>query len=119
MPLDIAIRRLIITRSDLQRLRAYLSRRGGDEARTQQMQALFSARGRSRDTTGYGAGLRFRAKPGAGGDDAPESPPAPAPPPEPRPRSSREPSFEINDIEVVNLGDRLLRSRKRRADDEE
>ena len=39
------------------RLRAFLSGRGSDQTRSQQMQALFSARGRSRQTTGYGDGI--------------------------------------------------------------
>ena len=110
LPIDIAIRRLIITRSDLLRLRAYLAGRGGEDSRSQQMQALFSARGRGRAATGYGDRPQFR--PRSPRDDGP----APAVPPEPAsPRvSTREPEFPAPAEEVVNLGATLLRSRKRR-----
>ena len=113
LPLDIAVRRLIITRSDLQRLRAYLGGGGLDESRSQRMQALFQARGRSRTTTRYGAGVvprRLRPR-----DDEP--PPSPPPPPVSRPSSRREPEFLEPPPEVRNLGADLLRGRKRRRDD--
>ncbi len=114
LPLDIAIRRLIITRSDLIRLRAFLSGRGSDQTRSQQMQALFSARGRSRQTTGYGDGISFRPRPRPRPDPQPVGPP-------PLPKSTRgrdalEPEFQLQDKVVVNLGDQLLRKRNRRSD---
>ena len=114
LPLDIAIRRLIITRSDLLRLRAFLSGRGSDQTRSQQMQALFSARGRSRQTTGYGDGISFRPRPRPRPDPQPVGPP-------PLPKSTRgrdalEPEFQLQDKVVVNLGDQLLRKRNRRSD---
>ena len=112
LPLDIAVRRLIITRSDVQRLRAYIAGSGRGEARSQRMQALFQARGRSRRITRYGDGIvprRLRPR-----DDEP--PPAP-PPPVSRPSSSREPEFMERPPEVRNLGADLLRGRKRRRED--
>ncbi len=110
LPLDIALRRLIITRGDLQRLRAFITGRGSGQARSQQMQALFSARSRSRETTRYG-------------DDAPRSPlptggdsPLPVMRPSDSPRTStREPQFmEPPPEEPPNLGARLLERKQRR-----
>ncbi len=120
LPFDIAVRRLIITRSDLQRLRAYLSGRSLDDARSQRMQALFSARGRSRATTRYGDGIVPRP-PRPRGDDRPQapSPSAMAQPKSTSGRDALEPEFRLHDVEVVNLGDQLLKRRKRRPDAEE
>ncbi len=112
LPLDIAIRRLIITRSDLQRLRATLAGTGPDAARSQGMQALFSARGRSRRETRYGDGMR--PLPPAP-RDAPPPVPAPAPRTVIRPASTREPEFMEEPPEARNLGGDLLRSRRRRT----
>ena len=86
LPLDIAVRRLIITRTDMQRGLALLRRgrgRGGD--RTERMQSLFDARSRSRDATGYGESVRLdpepgdapMSAPGAGGRQIDEAPAAP------------------------------------------
>ena len=116
LPLDIAIRRLIITRGDLQRLRAWLTGRGGDQNRSQRMQALFSARGRSRTETRYGDGAQPLPRP-----------PSAEPPvitPEPRtvirPKSTREPEFMEPPPEARNLGGDLLKTRqRRRVDDDE
>ena len=115
LPLDIAVRRLIITRSDLLRLRAWLMGAGADEARSQRMQALFQARGRSRTTTRYGDGSvprRLRPR-----DDPP--PPTPSSPPPVRPSARREPEFMEPPPDVRNLGGDLLASRRRRRDDDE
>lgn len=114
LPLDIAVRRLIITRSDLQRLRAFLGGGARDESRSLRMQALFSARGRSRTTTRYGDGISPRPKPP--GDDMPPVMPAP---PVTRPASTREPEFMEPPPEVRNLGADLLRSRGRRRSEDE
>ena len=114
LPLDIAIRRLIITRSDLIRLREFVSGRGSDQTRSQQMQALFSARGRSRQTTGYGDGISFRPRPRPRPDPQPVGPPPP--PKSTRGRDALEPEFQLQDKVVVNLGDQLLRKRNRRSD---
>ena len=121
LPLDIAVRRLIITRSDLIRLRAFLRGRGGDQTRSQQMQALFSARGRSRQTTGYGDGIVPRPPPRPRPDPQPFVPPPMARPPKiTKGRDALEPEFKLHDEEVVNLGDQLLKRRRRRrgTDDE-
>ncbi|MDE2750023.1 MAG: VWA domain-containing protein [Chloroflexota bacterium] len=119
LPLDIAIRRLIITRSDLLRLRAYLFGGGRDETRSQQMQALFSARGRGRAATQYGDRPTFRPRP-----PRPDRPPraAPSGPALEKSTSGRdalEPEFKLEETVVVNLGDQLLRRRRRRDDEEE
>ncbi len=115
LPVDIAIRRLIITRSDLQRLRAYLGGRGRDEARSQQMEALFSARGRSRQITGYGDAIGRRPTP----NPQPLSPPPVTGTPVGRPTSTREPEFLDAPVEVRNLGGDLLRSKGRRRSDDD
>ncbi len=118
LPLDIAVRRLIITRGDLARLRAWFSRGDGDQARTQQMRALFSARGRSRATTRYDDGFSFRPRRPPAGPAAPSAGPVVAGPPKiTKGRDALEPEFKLLDEEVVNLGDQLLKRRRRRRDD--
>ncbi len=119
LPFDIAVRRLIITRSDLMRLRAYLGGGRRDDARTRQMEALFSARGRGRAATGYGDGIRFRPRPrpSAGPPEADPMPPSPAP--VTKPTSTREPDFIPPPEEVRNLGGDLLSGRKRRRRNDE
>lgn len=120
LPLDIAIRRLIITRSDLNRLRAFLGGRGSDQTRSQQMQALFSARGRSRAATRYGDGYSFRPRRPPTEPDAPPAGPTVARPPKiTKGRDALEPEFKLHDEEVVNLGDQLLKRRRRRRGEEE
>ena len=120
LPFDIAVRRLIITRSDLQRLRAALFGGGRDEARSRQMQALFSARGRGRSATQYGDRPYFRPR-----RPRPDRPPlpgaAPAIPKSTEGRDALEPEFKLEETVVVNLGDQLLRRRNRRvgAEDED
>lgn len=114
LPLDIALRRLIITRGDLQRLRAFITGRGAQQARSQQMQALFSARSRSRETTRYGADLPEGLRPPAGGSPPPTSPPIPQQA-SPR-RSAREPEFMEPPDDQPNLGARLLERKGRRGD---
>ena len=113
LPLDIAVRRLIITGSDLQRLRAFVAG-GQHDSRSQRMQALFSARGRSRAETRYGDGLQPLPP-------APDDRPPPRPPETPRtvikPASNREPEFMEAPPEARNLGADLLKSRGRRGDE--
>lgn len=120
LPFDIAVRRLIITRSDLQRLRAYLFGEGRDAARSRQMQALFSARGRGRRATQFGDRPVFRPR-GPRPDRPPLPGSAPAIPKSTEGRDALEPEFKLEETVVVNLGDQLLRRRNRRsgAEDEE
>ncbi len=117
LPFDIAVRRLIVTRSDLQRLRAYLFGGGRDEARSRQMQALFSARGRGRQATQYGDASTFRPR-----RPRPDRPPlpgsVPAIPKSTEGRDALEPEFKLEETVVVNLGDQLLRRRNRREGEE-
>ena len=119
LPLDIAVRRLIITRGDLQRLRAFLTGRGLDQSRSQQMQALFSARGRGRAATQYGDRPYLRPRPPRPDRPPPGSPVAPAIPKSTAGRDALEPEFKLEDTVVVNLGDQLLRRRHRRDDEGE
>lgn len=116
LPLDIAIRRLIITRSDLLRLRAYLFGGGRNEARTQQMQALFSARGRGRAVTGYGDRPYFRPRPPRPDRPTPVELAERAVPKSTSGRDALEPEFKLEETVAVNLGDQLLRRRNRRDD---
>ncbi len=111
LPLDVALRRLIITRGDLRRLRAYMGG-GRDATRSRQMQALFRARGRGRAATDYGDRPFAPRRPPR--DRAPE--PAPPPPPKPT-QPEREPQFLEPPEEARNLGGDLLRGRRRRRDD--
>lgn len=78
LPVDIAVRRLIITRSDLERVRAFFSRKrvAVAEGPTERLSGLFDARERARatiktDTTGIPAAPATRTT-------APTTPPAPA-----------------------------------------
>lgn len=107
LPLDIAVRRLIITRGDLARLRARLTgRQSEDQQRSQRVQALLNARSRSRDSTDYGEVPRIDPSPsGAGGSLPGAAEPMPA---------AGGPSAPAD-----NLGARLLRSRGRRDDENE
>ena len=117
LPFDIAVRRLIVTRSDIHRLRAWLSGQPTEaEARSQRLEALLNVRQRSRESTDYGESslidavgqlrqhkpFSFNAE--AGKDDKLPKTPTPA---------SEQPA-------PGNLGARLLQSRKRRrgADEE-
>lgn len=53
-PFDIAIRRLIITRRDLQRLRVWLSRTDPDAPQEERISSLMEARNRAREKTAMG-----------------------------------------------------------------
>ena len=78
VPLDVAVRRLLITRSDLARARAVLRIRRAAAPSTDQMQSLKDAKARSRTTRDE------TAVPAP----APVAPPPPAPVPRPAPVSS-------------------------------
>ena len=116
LPFDIAVRRLIITRSDLNRLRAWLSGQPAEaEARSQRLETLLNARQRSRASTDYGESgfidavgplRRHRTFSFDDETDGDDKPPATAP-------ASEQPA-------AANLGARLLQRRKkhRREPDE-
>ncbi len=113
LPLDIAVRRLIITRSDLARLRAALrGSQSENPRRSQRVQALLQARSRSRDSTDYGGGY----------DEVPRIDPSPsgagAPSPEPAEPAAlgRSVGGPPRPASAENLGARLLRNRGRRGD---
>ena len=108
LPFDIAIRRLIITRSDLDRLRSHLTGRQSDtQLRSERVQTLLNVRSRSRGDTGYGERFTFVGIPG--GDDPPKG--APVAP-------TRSASDPLAPEPADNLGARLLRGRpqQRRPD---
>jgi len=101
LPLDIALRRLVITRADLQHLWPLWRRQGEAAPRSQEMEALFRARSRSRIATDYGDGITPPSPP----PDSPPSPASPASPASPPDSGQR------------NLGGDLLRKRRSRAQD--
>ena len=111
LPFDIAVRRLIVTRSDLNRLRAWLSGRPSEaETRSQRLETLLNARRRSRDSTGYGeTGFidameqprQRQSFPSTNETAEDDKPPSPAPTASPPTAQS-------------NLGARLLQRRRRR-----
>lgn len=113
LPFDIAVRRLIITRSDLSRLRAYVTgRRTEHEQRSERLEALLTARERTRETTDYGeqrdAFGRIR-RPDDQADDDGDTPPNPRyTAPKPPPKSGEEEG---------SLGSRLLKSKRSRQED--
>lgn len=124
--LDIAVRRIIITRRDLALLRQWVFRRG-DDGGDARMSSLMSARERARQRTGQGerdestlAALR-RVKGGDDDDDTPDDPGiAPQTPTSPQPRRPRSgspaPQRRItgDDSTVSNL----LKRRRDNRDDE-
>ena len=119
LPFDIAVRRLIITRSDIQRLRAYLFGGGDIGAHEDRMSSLFTARQRARERTQAGesgsvAALR-RAK---SYTDAPEdddpAPSSPQMPSAPRPSVERQ-AKRTNDGD--NTVSSLLKRRRDNRDD--
>jgi len=131
LPFDIAVRRLIITRSDLSRLWAYLS---GDqteeEQRSERLEALLSARERSRETTAYGetspldtiGQLRRRKSFSFEQDDSTDDDTSPKPADRPRyaPRQPepRQRDLKGNQAPESNIGSRLLKSRRNRRNDD-
>jgi Mg-chelatase subunit ChlD len=100
VPLDVAVRRLLITRSDLARARAALRRQPAAPAASAQMQSLKDAKARTRQTL----------------DDAQIAPPAmpaspaPAPPRDPAPEPAAPPA------DGGNLAGELLKRRKPREE---
>lgn len=130
LPFDIAIRRLIITRSDISRLRAYISGRQTEEdERSSRLEALLNVRERSRETTAYGESnpidtigqLRRRKSFSFDRDAQPDDDDTPKVTPTTRNTyMPRQPGPKDKKAPEGNLGSRLLKSRKdRRGDDEE
>lgn len=120
LPFDIAVRRLIITRSDLQRLRAYLFRRRDDETETH-VSSLRGIRDRARqrrETTTASdtvSRLRQRQTDTASSPSAPDGDDrTPAPRPQPRPQTPTPPRATSGDSSTVGS----LLKRRRERDDE-
>ncbi|NDJ62529.1 MAG: VWA domain-containing protein [Chloroflexi bacterium] len=131
LPVDIAVRRLLVTRSDLRRLRAAVFQRGGAvvDTSSERISSLMGAKARAQQTTetpaasptGTAAALRrrreeLRSEPAA----EPPRPTGSSAPPEPsyRPRSGASPSTtRTTSGSGGNLAGRLLE--KRRPDDDD
>lgn len=106
LPFDIAVRRLIMTRSDWMRLWAYLLRRTPEtEERSERLEALLHARERSRESTDYGDTVRRRAS-------------ASSNPKTTTDRTSTQPTPREPSSTQANLGSRLLKSRRERRSDD-
>lgn len=122
LPFDIAVRRLIITRSDINRLRAYLSgRRTEQDERSERLEALLNVRERARESTGYGDDKpldtvgKLRRKQSFSFDKPAE--PDDAPKPVGTPRNTympRQPQPKDQQDSDGSLGTKLLKSRKKR-----
>lgn len=122
LPLDIAVRRLVITRSDIARLRAYLSReRISDAVEEQQnrLSALRQARDRARQQTeaeeaslSTAAALKQRQSSTRQSDAEPATQAEP-----PKPRTRPKPTYERRKPEEGNIGARLLKRRKGEDDE--
>ncbi len=110
LPLDIAVRRLVITRSDLQRLRGALSGRQSDAAPDARLSSLRAARDRARQQITTDAepvpSVMPAQRPSASSPTAPR----------PEPAAPTKPS-EVPD-ESANIGSRLLQNRRRRQHDD-
>lgn len=120
LPFDIAVRRLIVTRSDLRRLSAYLSTRfrpqADLEASERRMSSLRQAKDRAREGIDDRT-VRTGDAPSASPQPATPKPTAPA-----RPSYSRAPnavSMPKKDGETEgNIGSRLLKKRQERDQNE-
>lgn len=127
LPVDIGIRRLIITRSDVQRWREWWERRRNIIPSEARMNTLMDVRERSRQRTGAGqeddtvSRLRRRREAQMSQDDRP----APQRP-EPKPQSTAEwwqtSEFSLppepGESDEENTVSNLLKRRRRRPDDE-
>jgi uncharacterized membrane protein len=127
LPFDIAVRRLIITRTDINRLWAYLAgRRTEQDERSERLEALLNVRERARESTGYGeekpidtvGQLRrqqsFSFDTPSDDDDTPK--------PVGTPRNSympRQTDLKGNQAPEGNIGTQLLKSRKKRRDEDD
>ncbi len=116
LPVDIAVRRLIITRSDMRRLRVYLSG-SADRPQDERLSSLMTARERARQRTGAGASdegtiaaLR-RSRTERAADEEAAPPPVPSGTAQPAP-----PRAKTDDGDTVSS---LLKRRRRdRTEDE-
>ncbi len=120
LPVDIAVRRLIITTTDIQRLRQWASRRAAVPVASERIAALLQAKQRGRQRAEEPApstvsALRARR----------DRAPAPAPPAEPRPISPTEPPAQSRPSIPPpaaspggNIAGELLKKRKERRTDE-
>jgi len=122
LPLDIAVRRLVITRSDIARLRAYLSReRISDAVEEQQnrLSALRQARDRARQqteaeeaATSTVAALKQRQSNPRPSDAETTTTAEPS-----KPRTPPKTTYERRKPEEGNIGARLLKRRKGEDDE--
>ena len=123
LPLDVAVRRLVITRSDLERVRAAISARIGGEApapqpvgvRAEQFDQLRSARARARAEAPVAPEAE---RPDAARSARRAESAAPSPPPQAA-RDSAEPAPAEATPESGTLAARLLRRRRDAQDDDD
>jgi hypothetical protein len=129
LPVDIAVRRLLVTQSDLRRLRAWVGgqlRPEHSEAATERMTTLKEARDRARvraDSSAERVGsaaasisqLRQRREEQA--DETPSPPVQPVPRPSSTPRSQPPVKQPEPSTETGNIGARLLKKRQEREEE--
>ena len=125
LPFDIAVRRLIITRTDINRARAYLSGRSTlQDERSERLEALLNVRERARESTSFGEDKplepvgQSRPQPSSTLTAKPDD----APKPVGTTRNTympRQPQAKDKPDEESNLGTKLLQSRKKRRGEED
>jgi hypothetical protein len=125
LPFDIAVRRLIITHSDLQRFGAWMNRGRGISVSDERMSSLRDARSRARNRTGAGQEddvvSRLRQRRDQRREDDPDSPDDVPPPQRPRRPAgsgpaSQEPTFKLppeHNSDDSTVGNLLKRRRDR------
>ncbi|GAB5493298.1 MAG: VWA domain-containing protein [Phototrophicaceae bacterium] len=123
LPIDIAVRRLIITRRDITRFREWLSRAEVNENDEERLSSLMAARNRAREKTAMGErdssaidALR-RAK--SQTQEKTASAPDTAPTPKPTPPSSRSSEFTQSRPRGDSLGTVGNLLKRRKTDDED
>lgn len=129
LPFDIAVRRLILSRADLNRLRvALFGGRSEQDERSQRLENLLNVRERTRESTQFnpsGTIGALRRRKDETRDDGDDDKPAPASPNQPRyqPTQKTESSFTDFNLKdappTSDLSSRLLKSKKQRKGDDD
>jgi uncharacterized membrane protein len=105
LPVDIAVRRLVVTQSDWARLRRWLFNRGGAEATSERLSTLMGAKARARERTDAETSGALPVAPLAESKSSAES----SPPAAPKPPNPTAPDG--------NVAGQLLKRRKERSGD--
>ncbi len=108
LPLDIAVRRLIVTASDIKRLMAYLRRNKTSSEQTERMATLRSARDRARKTTTIEV---INLSPTSPSSSTPPTPKSPV-----DEKSSSETPHDTPPTDDTNIGARLLQKKRQPKD---